>query len=157
MRLSLMKSAGIRHGDLIGKWHLAPIHEQYHNEERSAPGSSLTIGRARGSAVQRRGHRLPSRSSRVIQVSEGWLGAETRTRQSRSTSSIPGALMRAGLDKRLMFGSGLDITEWAAGVGSMVKSIEDAPFLSPSDRTDVFVGYARRFLNLGVDDAARQP
>jgi hypothetical protein len=35
--------------------------------------------------------------------------------------------MRAGLGERLMFGSGLDVTEWAAGIGSMVKSIEDAP------------------------------
>ena len=68
-----------------------------------------------------------------------------------------GALMRAGLGKRLMFGSGLDITEWAAGIGSMVKSIEDAPFLSPSDRSDIFFANASRFLNLRGDGAARQP
>ena len=66
-----------------------------------------------------------------------------------------GALMRAGLGKRLMFGSGLDVTEWAAGIGSMVKSIEDAPFLSPSDRTDIFFANAARFLSPGAADAAR--
>ena len=66
-----------------------------------------------------------------------------------------GALMRAGLGKRLMFGSGLDVTEWAAGVGLMVKSIDDAPFLSPSDRTDIFFANAARFLNLEADGAAR--
>jgi hypothetical protein len=59
------------------------------------------------------------------------------------------ALMRAGLGKRLMFGSGLDLTEWAGGIQSMMKSIEDAPFLSPSDRSDIFFGNAERFLNLG--------
>jgi hypothetical protein len=66
-----------------------------------------------------------------------------------------GALMRAGLGKRLMFGSGLDLTGWAGGIGSMVKSIEDAPFLSPSDRDDIFFANAERFLNLGSGSAAR--
>jgi len=66
-----------------------------------------------------------------------------------------GALMRAGLGKRLMFGSGLDVTEWAAGIGSMVKSIEDAPFLSPSDRADIFFANAARLLSLGSAGAAR--
>jgi predicted TIM-barrel fold metal-dependent hydrolase len=66
-----------------------------------------------------------------------------------------GALMRAGLGKRLMFGSGLDVTEWAAGIGSMVKSIQTARFLSPSDRADIFFANAARFLNLGADGAAR--
>jgi predicted TIM-barrel fold metal-dependent hydrolase len=66
-----------------------------------------------------------------------------------------GALMRAGLGKRLMFGSGLDLTEWAGGIESMVRSIEDAPFLSPSDRTDIFFTNAERFLNLGSASAAR--
>jgi predicted TIM-barrel fold metal-dependent hydrolase len=60
-----------------------------------------------------------------------------------------GALMRAGLGKRLMFGSGLDVTEWATGIGPMVKSIEDAPFLSPSERADIFFGNAARLLSLG--------
>ena len=66
-----------------------------------------------------------------------------------------GALMRAGLGKRLMFGSGLDVTEWATGIGPMVKSIEDAPFLSPSDRADIFFANAARFLSLGSAGAVR--
>lgn len=66
-----------------------------------------------------------------------------------------GALMRAGLGNRLMFGSGLDVTEWAAGIGSMVKSIEDAAFLSPSDRTAIFFENAERFLNPRAPAARR--
>jgi hypothetical protein len=63
--------------------------------------------------------------------------------------------MRAGLGKRLMFGSGLDVTEWATGIGPMVKSIEEAPFLSPSDRADIFFANAARFLSRGSAGAAR--
>jgi predicted TIM-barrel fold metal-dependent hydrolase len=63
--------------------------------------------------------------------------------------------MRAGLGKRLMFGSGLDVTEWAAGIGSKVKPIEEAPFLSPSDRSDIFFANAARFLDAGAAGAAR--
>jgi hypothetical protein len=66
-----------------------------------------------------------------------------------------GALMRAGLGKRLMFGSGLDVADWAGGIGTMVKSIEAAPFLSPSDRADIFFGNAARFLKLEDASAAR--
>jgi len=66
-----------------------------------------------------------------------------------------GALMRAGLGKRLMFGSGLDLTEWAGGIESRLKSIEDAPFLSSSDRADIFFANAERFLNLGSANLAR--
>ena len=65
------------------------------------------------------------------------------------------ALMRAGLGKRLMFGSGLDVADWAGGIEPMIKSIEDAPFLSPSDRTDIFSANAERFLNPGSVTAAR--
>lgn len=56
------------------------------------------------------------------------------------------ALMRAGLGKRVMFGSGLDVTEWAGGIGAKVRAIEDAPFLSASERTDIFFANAERFL-----------
>ena len=65
-----------------------------------------------------------------------------------------GALFRAGLGKRVMFGSGLDLTEWAGGIESMVKSIEDAPFLSASERTDIFFANAERFLTLGGASAS---
>ena len=67
-----------------------------------------------------------------------------------------GALMRAGVGKRLMFGSGLDVMEWAAGIGPMVKSVEDAPFLSPSDRADIFFANAARFIGPGSAGAARE-
>jgi hypothetical protein len=40
------------------------------------------------------------------------------------------ALKQAGLAKRIMFGSGLDLTEWAAGIGRAVGPILEAPFLS---------------------------
>jgi predicted TIM-barrel fold metal-dependent hydrolase len=60
-----------------------------------------------------------------------------------------GALMRAGLGKRVMFGSGLELTEWADGIASRVKPIEDAPFLSPAERADIFFGNAERFLDPG--------
>jgi uncharacterized protein len=63
--------------------------------------------------------------------------------------------MRAGLGKRLMFGSGLDVTAWAAGIVPMLKSIEDAPFLSQSERADIFFGNADRFLNRASAGAAR--
>lgn len=65
------------------------------------------------------------------------------------------ALIRAGLGKRLMFGSGLDLTEWGDGIGSSVKPIQDAPFLSSSDRTDIFFANADRFLNLRSAGATR--
>ena len=63
--------------------------------------------------------------------------------------------MHRGLAKRLMFGSGLDVTEWAAGIGSIVKAIEDVPFLSPSDRSDIIFANAARFLRLESAAAAR--
>ena len=63
--------------------------------------------------------------------------------------------MRAGLGKRLMFGSGLDVTEWADGIGSRLEAIEDAAFLSPSDRAAIFSVNAERFLGFGSGGAAR--
>jgi predicted TIM-barrel fold metal-dependent hydrolase len=65
------------------------------------------------------------------------------------------ALIRAGLGTRVMFGSGLDVTEWAAGIGAAVKPIEEAPFLSASERSDIFYGNAARFLGGESDGAAR--
>jgi len=66
-----------------------------------------------------------------------------------------GALMRAGLGKRLMFGSGLDLTEWAGGIESRLTAIETAPFLSESERADIFFANAERFLNPGSANPAR--
>jgi uncharacterized protein len=64
------------------------------------------------------------------------------------------ALIEAGLGKRLMFGSGLEVMEWADGVGATVQSIAGAPFLSESNRDDIFYGNAERFLKLKGADRA---
>jgi predicted TIM-barrel fold metal-dependent hydrolase len=58
------------------------------------------------------------------------------------------ALMRAGLGKRLMFGSGLSLDQWPVHIGSAIAVIQDAPFLSPVEREDIFFGNAARFLRL---------
>jgi uncharacterized protein len=55
-------------------------------------------------------------------------------------------LMRAGLGKRLMFGSGLAAQEWAARIGSVVNAVQAAPFLSEDERADIFYRNAERFL-----------
>ena len=67
-----------------------------------------------------------------------------------------GALIRAGLGKRVTFGSALDLTEWAGSIESMLKPIEDARFLSACERTDIFFANAERLLTLwGHQRAAR--
>ena len=63
------------------------------------------------------------------------------------------ALMRAGLGKRLMFGSGLEAQEWAAKIGPVIDAIQAAPFLSDDERADIFYRNAERFL--GGPDALR--
>jgi len=57
------------------------------------------------------------------------------------------ALMRAGLGKRLMFGSGLAAQEWAAKIGPVIDAIQAAPFLSDDERADIFYRNAERFLD----------
>lgn len=56
------------------------------------------------------------------------------------------ALIRAGLGKRLMFGSGLSAQEWGAKIGPIVEVIQAAPFLSEEQRADIFYRNAERFL-----------
>ena len=56
------------------------------------------------------------------------------------------ALVRAGLAKRLMFGSGLSAQEWGAKIGPIVEAIQAAPFLSEEQRADIFYRNAERFL-----------
>jgi predicted TIM-barrel fold metal-dependent hydrolase len=56
------------------------------------------------------------------------------------------ALVRAGLSKRLMFGSGLSAQEWGAKIGPIVEAIQAAPFLSEEQRADIFYRNAERFL-----------
>lgn len=59
------------------------------------------------------------------------------------------AFVRAGLGKRLMFGS--DQMVWPEKIGAAVEAIEQAPFLTAEQKRDIFYNNAARFLRL--DDA----
>ncbi len=59
------------------------------------------------------------------------------------------AFVRAGLAKRLMFGS--DQMVWPEKIGAAVEAIEQAPFLTADQKRDIFYNNAARFLRL--DDA----
>jgi len=63
--------------------------------------------------------------------------------------------LRAGLGKRLMFGSGLSVDEWPTKIGVTIAAIEDAPFLTGEERADIFYNNAARFLRLGNGEIAR--
>jgi hypothetical protein len=56
------------------------------------------------------------------------------------------ALVRAGLAKRLMFGS--DQMVWPAKIGKAVETIEQAPFLTEEQKRDILYNNAVRFLRL---------
>ena len=56
-------------------------------------------------------------------------------------------LVRAGLGKRLMFGS--DQMQWPETIGRAIEAIESADFLSPEQKRDIFYNNAARFLGLG--------
>jgi len=56
------------------------------------------------------------------------------------------ALVRAGLGKRLMFGS--DQMVWPEKIGAAVEAIEQAPFLTDEQKQDIFYNNAARFLRL---------
>lgn len=64
------------------------------------------------------------------------------------------ALMRAGLGKRIMFGS--DQMVWPEKIGEAVEAIEQAPFLTESQKRDIFYNNAVRFLELEDDTDATQ-
>jgi predicted TIM-barrel fold metal-dependent hydrolase len=55
-------------------------------------------------------------------------------------------LIRAGLGKRIMFGS--DQALWPESISMAVETIQSAEFLSPEQRADIFYGNAARFLRL---------
>ncbi|MEZ5294365.1 MAG: amidohydrolase family protein [Vicinamibacterales bacterium] len=59
------------------------------------------------------------------------------------------AFVRAGLEKRIMFGS--DQMLWPEKIGAGIEAIRQAPFLSDAQRRDILYGNAARFLRL--DDA----
>ncbi|WP_373048693.1 amidohydrolase family protein [Vulgatibacter sp.] len=56
------------------------------------------------------------------------------------------ALVRAGLGKRLMFGS--DQMRWPDRIGPAIEAIEQAPFLDEQQKRDIFYSNAVRFLRL---------
>jgi len=55
-------------------------------------------------------------------------------------------LIDAGFEKRIMFGS--DQMWWPQAIGEAIRSIEDAPFLSKSQKRDILYNNAARFLRL---------
>lgn len=57
-----------------------------------------------------------------------------------------GSMMRAGLGKRLLFGS--DQMYWPEAIGMAVDAVDAAAFLTPSDKRDIFHDNAVRFLKL---------
>ena len=56
------------------------------------------------------------------------------------------ALMRAGFEKRLMFGS--DQMYWPEGIAMAVDAVSSAPFLSPDQKQNIFYENAARFYRL---------
>lgn len=56
------------------------------------------------------------------------------------------ALIRAGFGRRLMFGS--DQMFWPEGIGIAVRTVDEAPFLTPAQKRDIFYGNAARFYRL---------
>jgi predicted TIM-barrel fold metal-dependent hydrolase len=62
-------------------------------------------------------------------------------------------LVEAGYGQRVLFGS--DQMVWPQSIEAAVDSIESAPFLSESQKRDIFYNNAARFLRLTKDEIAR--
>lgn len=60
------------------------------------------------------------------------------------------ALVRAGLGKRLMFGS--DQMRWPEKIGDAIGAIEEADYLTEEQKRDIFYNNAARFLRLEGED-----
>lgn len=60
------------------------------------------------------------------------------------------ALLRAGLEKRLMFGS--DQMRWPQAIGMAIEGVDSAPFLTSEQKQDIFCRNAARFLRLKGKD-----
>jgi uncharacterized protein len=56
------------------------------------------------------------------------------------------AFVRAGLGKRIMFGS--DQMRWPEKIGEAIEAIQEAPFLTEAQKRDILYGNAARFLRL---------
>jgi hypothetical protein len=67
------------------------------------------------------------------------------------------ALIRAGLEDRIMFGSGLTLEEWPAQIGALVEAIHDAPFLTAEQRDKIFFRNAAQFLRLDRSTQNHRP
>ena len=65
------------------------------------------------------------------------------------------ALVRAGLGKRLMFGS--DQMRWPEKIGAGIAAIEQAPFLTAAQKRDILYHNAARFLRLEPDASRPRP
>lgn len=63
------------------------------------------------------------------------------------------ALVDAGFGKRIMFGS--DQMIWPEAIERSIQVIEQAPFLSPAQKRDIFYDNAARFLRLDARTIAR--
>jgi len=61
-------------------------------------------------------------------------------------------LLRAGLGKRIMFGS--DQVVWPEAIARAVDSIQTVEFLTPEQKADIFYHNAARFLRLSPDEIA---
>lgn len=65
------------------------------------------------------------------------------------------ALVRAGLGKRVMFGS--DQMRWPEKIGEAIEAIEQAPFLTEEQKRDILYHNAVRFLRLVPDASGARP
>jgi uncharacterized protein len=65
------------------------------------------------------------------------------------------ALVRAGLGKRVMFGS--DQMRWPEKIGEAIEAIEQAPFLTEEQKRDILYHNAVRFLRLEQDASKARP
>ena len=64
-------------------------------------------------------------------------------------------LVRAGLSKRLMFGS--DQMRWPEKIGAGIEAGEQAPFLTKEQKRDLLYHNAVRFLRLEQDATRTRP
>ncbi len=62
-------------------------------------------------------------------------------------------IVEAGYGDRIMFGS--DQMIWPGIIEPSIRSIEDAPFLTPAQKRDIFYNNAARFLRFSEEEIAR--
>lgn len=62
-------------------------------------------------------------------------------------------LMEAGFGKRIMFGS--DQMVWPGAISIAVKTVQEAPFLSETEKRDILYHNAARFLELSSEEMAK--